>query len=70
LVGGFFNRGWGEFGDRFEGMFSTLRRGSSGRFEGHAGTPVPSAADSPSLLTIEGKRPRSNRGPDEGDRRS
>ena len=51
--------GSGEFGRRVgEGTFSTIRRGSSGRFETHSGTPVPSAPDSPSLLTTEGKRPR------------
>ena len=59
MVGGFFSRGSGEFGDRGgEGTFSTIRRGSSGRFETHPGTPVPSAPDSPSLLTTEGKCPR------------
>ena len=53
-----------------EGPVSTIRRGSSGRFEGHPGTPVPSAPDSPSFLTTEGTHPRGSRGPDEGDRRS
>ena len=71
LVGGFFSRGSGEFGDRGgERHFQPFGRGSSGRFEAHPGTPVPSAPDSPSLLTTEGKRPRGSRGPDEGDRRS
>ena len=71
LFGGPSSRGSGEFGDRGgEGTFSIIRRGSSGRFETHPGTPVPSAPDSPSLLTTEGKPPRGSRGHDEGDRRS
>ena len=70
MVGDFFNRGSGEFGDGFEGMFSILRRGSSGRFEAPPGTPVPSASYCPSFLTTVGKPPRGSRGPDEGDRRS
>jgi len=41
-----------------EGEFSMIGRCSSGVFEAHPGTPVPSAPDSPSLLTTEGKCPR------------
>jgi hypothetical protein len=61
----------GDFGGRGgEGAVSTIERGSSGVFEAHPGTPVPSAPYSPSFLTTEGKHPRDSRGPDEGDRRS
>jgi hypothetical protein len=44
--------------------------GSTGGFEAHRGTPVPSAPYSPSFLTTEGKRPRRSLGHDKGDRRS
>jgi len=58
LFGGLFNRDWGEFGDRGgEGEFSTIRRVSSGRFEAHPGTPVPSAPYCPSFLTTAGTHP-------------
>jgi hypothetical protein len=45
-------------------------RGSSGGFEAHRDTAVPSASDSPSLPTTEGKSPRGSRGPDKGKLRS
>ena len=70
-MGGLFSKGSGEFEWRGgKGAVPTIRRGSSGRFEGHPGTPVPSALDSPPFLSTEGKPPRGSRGPDEGDRRS
>jgi hypothetical protein len=53
-----------------KGAVPTIRRGSSGSFEGHPGTPVPSAPYCPSFLTTESKPPRGSRGPDDGDRRS
>ena len=59
---------WGS--TRGEGAFLTLRRGSSGRFEAHPGTPVPSASDFPPFLTTENTHPRGSRGPDASDRRS
>jgi len=52
------------------GVFATIGRGSSGGFEAHWGTPVPSAPYSPSFITTEGKRPGDSRGHDKGDRRS
>ena len=42
----------------------------TGGFEVQPGRPVPSAPDSPSLLTTEGKPPRGSQGPGKGDRRS
>jgi len=70
--------GWGLFQHGFGGI--RVEKGGGdvfknwgrlvGGFEAHRGTPVPSALDSPSLLTTEGKPPRGSRGPDEGGRRS
>jgi len=63
--------GLGDFRGRGgQGAFSTVGRGSTGRFEAHPGKLVPSAPDSPSFLTTEGKPPRGTRGPDDGDRHS
>ena len=71
LFGDLFSRGSGQFEGRGgEGAFSTIWGGSSGVFEAHPGTPVPSAPYSPFFITTEGKHPRGSRGPDKGDRRS
>ena len=53
-----------------EGALSTVGGGSTGIFEAHPSTAVPSAPYSPSFLTTEGKHPRGSRGHDKGDRRS
>lgn len=47
-----------------------IGRSSSGGFEAHPGTQVPSASYSPSHITIESKHTRDSRGPDKADRRS
>ena len=68
LFWGRFSGDSGDFRGRGgEGAFSTIWRGSSGVFEAHPGTPVPSAPYSPSFITTEGKRPRDSRGHDKGD---
>ena len=59
-----FQRGFGGFSGRGgEGVFSVIGRGSSGVFEAHPGTPVPSTPYSPFFfITTEGKHPRGSRG--------
>ena len=53
----------GVFGVEVEGRFSMIWRGSSGVFEAHPGTPVPSTPYSPFFfITTEGKHPRGSRG--------
>ena len=55
---GFFSGDSGDFRRRGgEGAFSMIWRGSSGVFESHPGTPVPSAPYSLSFITTEGKHP-------------
>ena len=63
FVWGTFSTGSGEgSGLRWRGALSTIGRGSTGGFEAHPGTPVPSAPYSPSFITTEGKHPRGNGG--------
>ena len=54
FVWGLFSGDSGDFRVRGgEGALSTIGRGSSGGFEAHPGTPVPSAPYSPSLLRLK-----------------